>query len=373
MVGGPIVGSGEVMGGPVFDGGVVMNGTVIDGAPIGSSFVNDGFVEDGFVDNGYVNGGYLDEGYVDGGYIDGGCCGDGGCSSGSCGQSYFDDCGGCDPCQPCWLDGLGRIFRNGEYFVGATGFKNSPFNVGTNPSQTVHDCNFGMYGGFNLGIPLCKLTCGALSGQFGIRSVQSNFNGSTFTPENRDQLFVTAGVFRRVDYGIQAGIVYDYLHEEWFAETDLSQIRGDLSWVFGNGNSFGFRFTNSIDEDTTNGILNGSNFSSLSTNTSDWYRLYLRRNNCLGGFGEIFAGSADADYAILGVNSDLPLSGCLAVQSGFTYYISDEVTDGAGRDTDAWNIYMGFSFRPRGEGWYRFYERPLLPVADNGSMLMQRR
>ena len=136
---------------------------------------------------------------ISGSACGGGCgsCG-GGCSSGACGGAVYSgvvsevvsDCGSCGSCGPCgldvpccdrggcppgtfencWIGRLGLILQNAEYFVGATAFKGPSFTTpGTDTFQQTHDCNFGLYGGVNLGIPLCKLSCGLLSGQIGAR------------------------------------------------------------------------------------------------------------------------------------------------------------------------------------------------------------
>ncbi len=339
---------------------------------------------------------------ISGSACGGGCgsCG-GGCSSGACGGAVYSgvvsevvsDCGSCGSCGPCgldvpccdrggcppgtfencWIGRLGLILQNAEYFVGATAFKGPSFTTpGTDTFQQTHDCNFGLYGGVNLGIPLCKLSCGLLSGQIGARTVQSDFNGSTYTPEGRDQLFLTGGIYRRVDYGLQAGVAYDYLQENWFTDTQVSQLRVDVGWVYPGGTTLGFRSATNLDNDLTNGVINGIPFNGLVTTTLDNYRFYARRNGNWGGYSDLFAGWTDDNRTILGVDCDLPLSDCVAVRSGLTYVFADNVEGVGGTDSDSWNLYMGFSLRPRGLSWYQNYDRPMFDVADNGSMLLLR-
>ena len=182
----------------------LMESAIVDGgAPI---------IEQGPVDSSYYGGGEV----IGGEIIDGGCssCGDIG--------GYFDECdpccgrGGCPP-EKCWITGFGALLRNAEYFGGATSFRSALFTVPpvATAGTLFNDCSHGFYGGFNVGLPLCKLSCGLFSTQFGVRSVQTNFNGNAFTPEDRNQTFITLGFYRRVDYGIQAGIAIDYLNEQW--------------------------------------------------------------------------------------------------------------------------------------------------------------
>ncbi|MFM7741156.1 MAG: DUF6666 family protein, partial [Planctomycetota bacterium] len=61
--------------------------------------------------------------------------------------------------------------------------------------------------------------------------------------------------------------------------------------------------------------------------------------------------------------------------SGFTYLFPKdhpEPTTFSGNSNDAWNVFVGMSWRPMGRSWYRNYDQPLLPVADNGSMVLRR-
>ena len=270
----------------------------------------------------------------------------------------------------CWLDRFGGLFRNGEYFAGAMAFRGPGFNVA---GQQIDDGNYGFYGGANFGIPLCRLTCGILSGQLGIRSNQSNFDGSSFSPDNRDQLFITAGFYRRVDYGIQIGVVADILHEEWFLETDLVQIRTDIGWVYGNGGVLGFRSTNAAQGDVTQGIINGTRFSNFQTTVVDQYRFYYRHSARDGGFAEVGLGWTEDDHFIASLDFDLQITDCVGMQSGFAYFLGDDQAVGAvaSPDNDAWNIYVGLVWRPQGRGWWGNYDRPLFDVVDNGSMLMR--
>jgi hypothetical protein len=352
-------------------------------APRTAQLIPDGTIIDGgspiIMDESYIDGGVMTAGeviYDDGVVVDGcGSCGDAG--------AYFeDDCcgrGGCPDCGPCWLDEFASALRSGEYFGGATAFRTPAF---TQPGQTdanllAHDCNFGFYGGVNFGVPLCRLSCGWLSGQLGFRSVQTNFNGDEFSLDNRDQTFFTAGLYRRVDYGLQFGLVADILAEEWYGETDLAQIRGDLGWVYPGGSTIGFRFARAQEDDDSAGTFDGRTFTDFYGTTEDWYRFYYRRNAPGGGWGELFAGWSNNNHTILGLEFDMPLTDYIAMESGFTYYLNDDLAPDAsnvtgGNINDAWNLFIGFAIRPQGRSYYRSYDRPMLPVADNGTMLIRR-
>jgi len=326
----------------------------------------------------------ISESFVGGEVVSGECT-----SCDSCGGgNYFEQnacCGrgGCPPGQPCLLAGLGAslgtALYNGEYFGGATAFRSRLFDTpGGAAGELSSDNSHGFYGGFNLGLPLCQVTGGILSGQVGIRSVQTNFNGSEFTPENRDQLFITAGFFRRVDYGLQGGVVADVLHEEWFTENDIVQIRGELGWVFGSGRTLGVRFATNTQDDITDGTFNGNSFTNLVTSTEDTYRIFLRQERVGSGFGEIFVGTSELDQTIVGLDFDVAVTEHVGVQAGFNYYLNNEGLPAGttnvvgGNSAESFNVFIGLVFRPRGRAFYNWYERPLFSVADNGSLLITR-
>ncbi|MEM7785059.1 MAG: DUF6666 family protein [Planctomycetota bacterium] len=321
----------------------------------------------------------VDSGQYYDGCVDGSC---GGCDTcGNVGTSYFSDpCCGRSSCPPgpCWVTGLGQLISNGEFFAGANAFRSTLFSTpGGAAGQLSDDSSYGFYQGMNFGLPLCRISCGLFSGQFGFRTTQTNFDGSLDTSADREQLFVTGGFFRRVDYGMQYGVVFDYLNDEWFSDAEVVQLRGEIGYVYSGGTTFGFRFATNLQDDFTNATFGGNTFTNLNTTTDDNYRFFVRYDAPNGGFGDFFAGWSESDQAIIGLDSDLPLTNRLSMQAGFNYYLSDQgLPAGAigqgGNAGEAYNIYVGIAFRPRGREFYRSYERPLFPVADNGSMLIQR-
>ena len=322
---------------------------------------------------------------------DGGCgCGDCqvGCGIMGCGLNGFF-CGRCNTCAPlntpccdrggcppgtwedCWLFGLGRIFYDAEYFTGASAFNGSAFNIAGANGTPFPDDNFGLYGGINLGIPLCRLSCGLLSGQIGaLRSIQ--FQRKRIRTGSRDQTFFTLGLYRRVDYGLQLGVVADVLDENWFTDSTTTQIRGNVAWVYPNGAIYGFRFATNVEDDISDGVIGGTRVNGLITSTFNSYRFFYRRECECGGYMDLFGGFADESRGIVGLSCDMPVGERTAVQAGLTYLISEEVPNVGGTDTDSWNIYMGLSFRPRGLSWYQYYDRPMFDVADNGTHLIRR-
>ena len=380
----PVVGETIIDGGsPIVHGGII-DGQIINQSPLISSHVVDAPIGSSVVGSevivGDTYGGVVTEGHS----ASVGCGCDSGCSGGACGdvgESYFaDDCcgrGGCPAGTPCFLNGFGKIFRNAEYFGGFNAFRTNLFTALDGTGNLVDDSSHGLYAGFNLGAPLCRLSCGLFSGQFGVRTVNTNFGGAAFTDDDRNQIFITTGIYRRVDYGLQLGVVADILREEWFSDVDLVQVRGEIGYVWQNGTSLGFRFATNTEDDVTEGVFNNQFFANSLVTSNDWYRFFLRHEAARGGYGEVFGGWTDNDQGIVGLNFDFPLTNRIAFQSGFTYYLSDEPVPAnqgflGGEPNDSFNAFVGLSIRPNGRKYYQNYDRPLFDVADNGTFTIFR-
>ena len=349
---------------------------VITSPPIGSPIVGGapGFVspnQGGIIDGGFVDGGspIIGDAYFDGGIVQGAA----GCGPGcppnrlGCGLGYA---------PYCLFNWIGRLFTNAEIVGGAHAFRSQNFTAGSDALpdglSTIDDSSFGFFGGLNFGTPI-PLTGGLLSGQIGIRSSQSEFGGDIFSIDNRDQLFATGALFRRVDNGLQFGVAFDFLHEEWFTETDLAQVRGDISWVCPGGRAIGFRFNVGVDDDETSGIINGVAFDDLFAQVIDNFRAYYRLSANRGGYCDLFAGWSDSDQAVLGIDFDMPVSGGLGLQAGFVYFLPEDTAPNIPTtNADAWNLSVGFAWRPQGPRWYRNYHRPFFNVADNGTFVFAR-
>ena len=104
--------------------------------------------------------------------------------------------------------------------------------------------SFGFHYGLNWGVPVPCMPNQPIGMQLGYRGVSSNYSGASFTEDSRDQSFITAGLFRRVDWGLQGGVVVDILSDKWYYDDlSLTQLRGELSWVFPQCHELGAFFT----------------------------------------------------------------------------------------------------------------------------------
>ncbi len=306
----------------------------------------------------------------------GGCYGSPGYSCG------IPDCQRCFARRPCWWSAClipwpMIDFRNVQYFAGAQGFINPRYNGAPDRGQ---DGSFGFHQGVNWGFPVPLLPRGAFSAQLGAQVLESNFSGASFTAENRYQYFVTGGVFRRVDWGLQGGVVIDYMYDDWYIEMELAQLRGELSWVFAKNHEIGGWFTASSDPDNQQGTI--ASGGSLVTVQESWepidtYSLFYRYRSTEpnGGEGRIFAGLSAESDALVGADVLLPVTEQWAFQCGFTYLIPEELNhEPHGSINEVWNLAFSLVWYPAGFGnCPRNYHRPLMNVAGNGTFFIDRR
>ena len=315
-------------------------------------------------------GSYYPEGDVVGGLPGfGGACG-AGCGINCGGDACPPDCCGqwnsCGPVPPCCL--LPRVPLNGlEYFAGVHGFT-GPLNRGGGGS-------FGFHEGVNFGFP----ACGCMAWQWGANVTQSNFEGNYLTTDSRNQVFVTGGMFRRVDWGLQGGLVIDYLHDEWDYEADLLQLRGEISWKYCCQHEVGFWFTAGVNdadnmnirqpEETTFGGITIDE-SPAVVEVNDLYAFFYRRQFACGGEGRAFGGFTANNQGLVGADLYLPINPCWSARAGFLYLTPDgsETPERPNFIEETWNVGISLVWTPcaRQPGSPN-YCRPLLNVADNGS------
>ncbi|MBC8356857.1 MAG: hypothetical protein H8E66_33205 [Planctomycetes bacterium] len=291
------------------------------------------------------------EGGGKGAIVGGDCCGGSGCF-----QCFSI------PCPTICID-------NFEVFAGVHGFT-GPVNRGETGS-------FGFHEGFNWGAPVPCF--GALGTQIGLQATQSNLSGAEFTDETRHQLFLTGGLFRRVDWGLQGGLVFDYLSDDWYANTSLAQLRGELSWVFPCLHELGFWFSASTEEDTQ--LSTFSNGAAAVTETfepTNLYAFFYRHHfdGLEGANSRLYAGWTGDSDGLIGADLHLPLSCDWALQGGFAYLVPEQATGtvGRGHAEESWNVAMSLVWYPGARSAYgNDYYRPLFNVADNGSFMVGRR
>lgn len=293
-----------------------------------------------------------------------------GCDSTGCGPAggWFNEC------YPIILP-IKRInWRNFEFFAGTHAFSGPSNYAGTGANEASRDgtASFGIHEGFNIARPSFLLG-GGLSSQFGLRATHSNASGAEFTPDSRNQIFLTGGFFRRVDYGFQGGVVVDYLNDDWYYNANVTQLRAQIGWKHDPCNEFGYIWTGSLGDDQVNGTVNlGAGIQQIVVNLDpvDQHRIFYRRYFKRGGIGELFAGTTDDSDGLLGASMDIPLIDGLSMRTSMTYLNPNLSGTQIDNQEETWNLSWGFVWYPCGTCARSPYDRPMFDVADNGTFML---
>ena len=323
------------------------------------------------IDGEIVEGGMMegDDGEViyegDGSFLDGDCSDCGACNYQQWGPYYPADDG---PRHVVPCDGI-CIPRNWvdetAIFIGVQGF-NSPLDLGTNGNFGYHEgVNFAGHFGRLLGIGSW-----GLGYQVGATFLQSDLNGNLVNgvqTKERDQQFLTAGVFRRAHdgYGMQGGAVFDYMHDNYYVKYNVSQIRAEISYLTLPGHEFGFWGAFSVKDATT--TLNGAPISYQTINMYNGFYRYTFRN---GAQGRMWGGGTDTKQGVIGADFRLPLSNKWDVWGWYNYLIPSS-NGFVGATQQGWNLTLNLVWYPgrRACGIHNTPFRALFAPADNNWMI----
>jgi hypothetical protein len=303
----------------------------------------------------------------------------GGCSScGQIGGNLEGDCDGCgscgetacgDQCDLGWevFDGsCGPFLRGLSVFAGVDGFK-GPLDRGRNG-------NFGVNEGLNLARPLGDpWGCGY---QIGANFVQSDFSGaSVVTTDNykiyapmRKQYFATAGIFQRAQgRGVQWGVAYDFMHDIYFNNANLQQIRTQTGYVLDDVYEIGYYGAYGVATDTDR-VVDGK------LDPTDMFVFYIHRNFENGGDGRIWAGATGNGDGLLGADLWVPLGNGFALENRINYMIPKQGQGENALTRESWGLivqlvwYPGQNAKCQQQNPYR----PLFNVADNSLFMVDR-
>lgn len=308
------------------------------------------------------------------------CCGDCepdcGCAEPVCGiaeptcGSAPTECGSCvglpGPDYWCFPVCLPR-FKDLTVWGGVQGFR-GPRDFYA-PASAVpgsrSDSNFGFHEGINFSgrAPFIGLLFPQLSYQLGYQAAQSRLSGTVVDSNDRSQQFVTAGFFRRVQTGLQFGVVWDMMRDDLYVEDDLHQIRSEISLKSPEGREIGFWTANS-----TNSI----DVLGITYQAVDQYAFFYRCNFGKSSNGRIWVGGTNDSETILGAEFNAPINDRWSVQTGFNYLIPEQSAGLAGVSEESWNIGINVVWHlgRTAQTCYQSPYRPLFPVADNGWMFV---
>lgn len=270
-----------------------------------------------------------------------------------------------------WLS----ILNESSIFLGTQAFK-GPIDQGSNG-------NFGFHQGVNLADAIWHRH--GLGYQVGGQYIESDLQGNgvagTGSTGARHQTFVTAGLFHRAFYnrGLQGGVVVDYLNDNYYVNSNLTQVRSEISVLGPCGHEFGFWGAFAT---RTNGVLiapaNNQQFQPI-----DQYAFFYRRTSPIGAQGRLWAGftgpvvgstTVGQSAGLFGGDFRLPLSNKWDVVGGFNYLIPTQGGVGGGT-TEAFGMTMSLVWYPGRcqQGIHNGPYRPLFNVADNNTFILDQR
>jgi hypothetical protein len=183
----------------------------------------------------------------------------------------------------------------------------------------------------------------------------------------RNQFFVTGGIFRRTrTWGFQWGVTYDWLHDEYYAKTDLKQIRSDTSFVFPGGKRelgyFGAYGTGGTDFVLINRELQYYIFQE----PTDIFAFYYRRYFEGGGDGRVWIGWSGNGDGVVGAEVRVPMGKDWALENRFNYLVPKHGGN-EGEIRESWAVTIQLVWYPislaRCVRHHPF--RPMLNVADD--------
>jgi len=279
-------------------------------------------------------------------------------------------CGNLGICADGCLIPCPRIdWQKWEFLTGVSGF--------TGPANRGGHGSFGFNEGFNWTSSLDRIGNGYLTAQAGFRAVQSGLSGTEFTEEDRKQTFVTLGLFRRADWGLQGGAVVDYMHDDWYYDMDLLQVRAELSWIYPSGHEFGFWMATDADHAQTRSRV-GVPFPSTITEewrSTDLYAFFFRCTSCeTGAVGRIFGGFTGSKDGLIGADLTVPVATQWAIDTEFTYLIPEEGSGPVGSSEEGWNVGLYLVYYPGCKTAYdKNYNKPLFDTAGNGNFFVDRK
>jgi len=268
----------------------------------------------------------------------------------------------CSPVVECdrwqWTDSL-------ELFAGLEGSK-QPQDFGVN-------AHFGGRVHANFGLPLWEESGLGLQLGTGLNqtdhavAVTSAIEGSS----SRTQSFSTVGIFQRTDNGWTWAIAHDFLYQEDYDRSTLTQWRGQVGYQLTPQNEIGLMGRLPQKEADANWGGVPVHLSALAQGS-----VYLRHKWAFGGETTGWLGVADrhgqsnvalgdrpstSEVLVFGATLQIPLNDHWAL-FGEANFVTPA-------DTGTVDAYLGFAFYPGGgaTGWRNRKFSPILPVANNTS------
>ncbi len=168
------------------------------------------------------------------------------------------------------------------------------------------------------------------------------------------------------------------LSDEWYYDKlELTQLRGEVSWVYPQCHELGFWFSSGLKTNSVESALlvNGTRQGVIEEyEPTDLMAFFYRRrfDEIGGGYGRVFAGFTGSSEGLIGADFKLPLTASLALQSEFTYLIPKDGNNRIAHLEEAWNVGITLIWYPGCRKAVGVdYFRPLFDVADNGDFIVR--
>ena len=306
-------------------------------------------------------------------------------------ESFYDDPFACEEAafMSCWpYDGqiCAWLRQFGKPYYGWRWYRD--FTAGAGITSFQNQSNFGLLGNYgtneyiNWAMPFWNAF--GVGWQLGARGVQTNFQQPTLSDgqgslraNSRQQVFVTTGFFTRAfeGRGLQGGAVYDYLHDSYFENVDVAQIRGELSYVWGYHELGFWGAFNAMEQQ---GSFSPAVRSPGVASTVDLYTAFYRLHFGDANEARVWGGASGNGQGVIGSTIRAPMSRSLAMEGNFTYLLPDKSqtvqlgpTNSVTFTPSAWNLSVNLVWYPAGRARRSLASpyRPLFDVADNGNMI----
>ena len=248
--------------------------------------------------------------------------------------------------------GMG-FFDNLTWFSDVTTFK-TELNSGAG--------TLGFGEGINWSIPVTPQ--GTITAQYGVRAVQ----GEMFFPTSRNQLFMTAGLFKRLDIlPVHYGAAIDWLQDRsQLGTAKMRQMRAEVSARTRRNLEFGFMGAFDVFRDRATPSALGEEVIA-----QDYYLLFARKHLESGGHAELRGGLTSRGDIMFSAFGEKALCDRLAVTGGVSLLAPTEGRSEEGYYRESWTMSLGVVLYFRGGAINRQVNlyRPLFDVAGNNSFL----
>jgi hypothetical protein len=264
-------------------------------------------------------------------------------------------------------DSVGTWRDNTLFWFGGDAYKSiGDSDFTTDPPDFMNSA--GLVGGFNTGFRL--LGDSPIRGQIGASYGVYDLNGRDTISQSsaEQQTFLTAGFYKRSDVSVGDRFQWGVLAGELY----VGQVRGIVGWALNDSSEVGlWGALHTTDDDSVSDLI-PSLYRAMNQ-----YNVYWRYHWAFGGQHVLYVGGndhADIGSWLFGLLAQAPLSDNIALFGNFTYDFPSSGTGFVGSNEEEWNFGAGLVYYLGGKAVSPNISGrqglPLLPVANNGSLLI---